>query len=67
MGSLIRLIYRDNVYCYIDGVSGACFKGFLTHEQAAKFYLEAKKKGLVSVVRDPGDELSFGPLSDAMQ
>lgn len=33
----------------------------------AKFYLDVKKNGLVSVIRDPGDEEFFGPLRDVMQ
>ncbi|KIJ91184.1 hypothetical protein K443DRAFT_78882, partial [Laccaria amethystina LaAM-08-1] len=57
----------DKVTPFICGVSGARHKGFATHEQAAKFYLHAKENGLVSVVRDPGDEEFFGPLPDAMQ
>ena len=32
-----------------------------------KFYWDAKENGLVSIVRDPGDEELFGPLGDAMQ
>lgn len=51
----------------IDGVSGARFKGFSTHEQAAAFYLEAKENRLVKVIRNPGDDMSFGPLHNAMQ
>jgi len=62
------MIYnRDKVTPFIHGVSGAWYKGFATHEQAAKFYLGAKEKGLVSIVRDPGDDKLFGPLRDAMQ
>ena len=63
-----KMIYnRDKVTPFIRGVSGARYKGFATHEQAAKFYLHAKENDLVSVVRDPGDEEFFGPLCDAMQ
>jgi hypothetical protein len=61
------IFQRDKVTPFICGVSGARYKGFATHEQAAKFYLHAKENGLVSVVRDPGDEEFFGPLHDAMQ
>jgi hypothetical protein len=61
------IFQRDKVTPFICGVSGARHKGFATHEQAAKFYLHAKENGLVSVVRDPGDEEFFGPLPDAMQ
>jgi len=59
--------HRDDIIPFISGVSGAWYKGFATHELAAKFYLDAKKNGLVSVVRDPGDNKLFGPLCDAMQ
>ena len=59
--------HRDNVTPLISGVSGARYRGFGTHQQAAKFYLDAKENGLVRVVRDPGDDEFFGPLCDAMQ
>jgi hypothetical protein len=65
-GSLMTY-HRDNVIPYISGVTGARYKGFTTHEQAARFYLDAKQSSLVSVVRDPGDDEFFGPLRDAMQ
>ena len=59
--------HRENVFLLIDGVSGARFKGFPTHEQAAAFYFETKENGLVKVIRDPGDDMLFGPLHNAMQ
>lgn len=61
------IYHRDKVTPFINGVSGARYKGFATHEQAAQFYLNAKENSLVRVVRDPGDEKFFGPLRDAMQ
>jgi len=63
-----NMIYnRDKVMPFIHGVSGTRYKGFATHEQAAKFYLDAKEKGLVSIVRDPGDDKLFSPLRDTIQ
>ena len=58
---------RDNVAPLIARVSGARFKAFSTHNQATRFYLHAKENGLVRVVRDPGDDVLFGPLRNAMQ
>ena len=58
---------RDNVAPLIAQVSGACFKAFLTHDQATHFYLHVKENGLVRVVRDPRDDVLFGPLRNAMQ
>ena len=59
--------YRDNVTPLVSGISGAWYKGFSTHDKAARFYLDAKEKGLVRIVRDPGDDALFGPLHEAMQ
>ena len=62
------MIYnRDKVTTFIHGVSSVQYTGFATHEQAAKFYSDVKEKGLVSIVRDPGDDELFSPLCDAMQ
>ena len=51
----------------VRGVSDARYRGFSTREKATAYYLDAKDKGFVSVVRDPGDDALFGPLRDAMQ
>ena len=59
--------HRDNIIPYIHRVTGARYKGFGTHEQAARFYLDVKEHGLVSVVRDPGDDEFFGPMHEVMQ
>lgn len=50
----------------VDGVSGACYTGFKIYEDAADDYAIAKAGGYVRVVRNPGDELEFGPLSMAI-
>lgn len=50
----------------VDGVSKATFTGFKVYDDAVKDYFEAKAAGLVRVVRDPGDELIYGPLSKAV-
>ena len=49
--------HRDQVLPLITRVSGARCRGFSTHESAAIFYRDAKEKGLVKVVRDPGDDV----------
>jgi len=58
---------RDDVRCLIDFVVGARFKSFKTLALVTKFYLEHKTKGKVLCVRNPGDEVRFGPEADAIQ
>lgn len=50
----------------VDGVPGASYTSFKIYEDAADDYAIAKAGGHVRVVRDPGDELDFGPLSMAI-
>ena len=50
----------------IDGVSGASYSSFRIYEDAADDYAIAKAGGYVRVVRNPGDELKYGPLSMAI-
>ncbi|KIM35206.1 hypothetical protein M413DRAFT_42320, partial [Hebeloma cylindrosporum] len=56
----------DRVSSLIKRVPGARYKGFSTRNEAVEYYLDAKNKGLVRVVRDPGDDALFGPIRDAM-
>ncbi|KIJ91641.1 hypothetical protein K443DRAFT_53805, partial [Laccaria amethystina LaAM-08-1] len=49
----------------VEGVSGGLAVGFKTHDAAMHDYLSAKRKGLVRVVRNPGDDILFGPRSEA--
>ena len=57
---------RSYVKTLVDGVSKATFTGFKVYDDAVEDYFEAKAAGLVRVVRDPGDELLYGPLSKAI-
>jgi hypothetical protein len=50
----------------IDGVSGATYTSFKIYEDAADDYAIAKAGGHLRVVRNPGDELKYGPLSMAI-
>ena len=40
---------------------------FSTHDQAEEFYLDAKLKNNVKIVRDPGDDQKYGPMDVAIQ
>jgi hypothetical protein len=57
---------RSYVKALVDGVPGASYTSFKIYEDAADDYAIAKAGGHVRVVRDPGDELDFGPLSMAI-
>lgn len=59
--------HRDSVEPLVLGVPGARHKSFSTHELAKEFYLGAKTFGKVKIVRDPGDDEVYGPMSDAIQ
>jgi len=54
------------VKALVDRVPGASYTGFKTYEDAADDYAIAKAGGYVRAVRNPGDELNFGPLSMAI-
>ena len=58
---------RDDIRCLIDFVTGARYKSFKTPAQATEFCLEHKTKDKVFLVRNPGDEVRFGPEADAIQ
>ena len=64
--SLLRSKPRSYVKSLIDGVSGASYSSFRIYEDAADDYAIAKAGGYVRVVRNPGDELKYGPLSMAI-
>jgi hypothetical protein len=61
------MFHRANVEPYVKNVSGATHKSFRTHELALAYYSDAKNKGRVRVVRNPGDDVKYGPRSKAMQ
>jgi hypothetical protein len=48
-------------------VPDARYKGFSMHATAAQHYFDAKKCNKVKIVRDPGDEMKYGPISSAAQ
>jgi hypothetical protein len=58
---------RENVEPLICHVSNARFKGFSTQEKAEEYYLDAKKTNKVRIVRDPGDDVKYGPMNYAIQ
>ena len=61
------IFFRDNVQTLIKHVPDAHYKGFSTHDAAAEHYFEAKKALKVKIVRDPGDEMKYGPMRSAVQ
>ena len=48
-------------------MSGASFKSYKTEEEAWNAYRILMIEQVVRVVRDPGDEVVFGPAEQAMQ
>lgn len=61
------MYYRANVEPLVKNVSGSRYKGFPTHQEALAFYLDAKMMCRVCVIRDPGDDLIYGPDIQVMQ
>jgi hypothetical protein len=57
--------YRSTVHPLVIGVSGSVYTGFRSYEGALWDYQTAKAAGNVRPVREPGDELIYGPLSGA--
>jgi len=56
---------RSSVQLLVTGVPGSVYTGFRTYEGAHWDYYTAKEEGKVRAVREPGDELIFGPVSRA--
>jgi hypothetical protein len=48
-------------------MSGNCQKSYPTYAEASSVYRKIKAKGLVRIIRDPGDEEYFGSLEHAVQ
>lgn len=48
------MLHRANVEPYVKNVSGAIYKSFRAHDLAHAYYSDAKEKGRVRVVRNPG-------------
>lgn len=58
---------RPYVQSLMSGVVGNCQKSYPTHSKALSVYQNIKARGLVQVIRDPGDEIFFGHIEDAIQ
>lgn len=58
---------RDMVESLIRGVHGAHHKSFPTYTLAREYYYGVKTFGKVRIVRDPGDDEIYGPMSNAIQ
>jgi hypothetical protein len=61
------ILNRPHVHNLTSGVSGNCHKSYATYVEAQTVYTQLKAIGLVRVVRNRGDEITFGPFGDAMQ
>lgn len=58
---------RENVQPIVSRVHEASYQSCPTYEKAEEFYLDAKRDKKVKFVRNPGDEMIFGPEEDAIQ
>ena len=54
---------RTYISALTSGTPAAMYKGFNTFEEAEDNYLVAKGLNHIRVVRVPGDELTYRPLS----
>jgi len=61
------ILPRDNIEPLIHYVSNARHKSFPTYEKAVEYYLDAKRRNLVRIVRDHGDDNIYGPINAAVQ
>lgn len=61
------LFRRTHVEILIKNVSGARYKSFRPFAKAMEYYLLKKGSGEVELIRNPGDDIIFGPLSEAVQ
>lgn len=59
--------YRDNVKPLVEFVSGARYQSYPTRDDAMAAYRHSKTKGLVRIIRDPGDDEIYGPMFYAIQ
>jgi hypothetical protein len=67
LGCFLTFLSRDNISHLVLGVSGARYKGFPTKEKADQAYRRAKNNGEVRIVREPNDDLQYGPIFYAIQ
>lgn len=64
---MILISSRPYTHSLTSGVAGNCFKSYQTYEEAWEVYLDLKKKGVLKVVRNVGDDVVFGSLENAIQ
>jgi hypothetical protein len=64
---LETLYHRLDVHSLTSGVSGSAQKAYPSYDEALRVYNDLKRRGLVHVNRQRGDEELHGPLEDAMQ
>lgn len=68
MYDISKYCFRSYVSSLTQGVSMASQKGFRTYREAVDYYERAKTIGLVWIAgREHGDDVMFGPQSEAMQ
>ena len=58
---------RPYVQSLTSEVYGNCHVLYSSYEEALSVYLNLKKNNLLKIIRVPGDEMLFGPLSKAIQ
>jgi hypothetical protein len=61
------ILSRVNVEPMVRYVPNARHKSFSTFEKAVEYYLDAKTRNLVRIVRDRGDDDIYGPINAAVQ
>lgn len=59
--------YRAVAHAYIEGLgTQAVWQSFDTYKEAFEVYMSARERGLLSVVRLPGDTVEkYGPIESA--
>jgi len=61
------VFHREKVKPLVEFVSGAQYQSFTTRTEAVSAYQSSKARGLVRIVRDPGDDDIYGPMFYAAQ
>jgi hypothetical protein len=62
-----KYLNRPEVQRLTSGVKGSCQASYLSCDEAFSVYGDLKKRELLKIIRVPGDEALFGPLSEAIQ
>jgi hypothetical protein len=65
--AVINSFNRPYVQSLTSGVKGSCQKSYSTYYEALGSYNNLKESGLVRVVRNPEDEILYGPLDEAVE